>query len=345
MEKRIFEEQHLDTEPQHQAKREFDDRSVIIDAVADNNTDEPLIEPVFKPSRFWIRLLLAGLILFGIAVLAQSVQWLLDTWQANQWIAFVFTLAFLGVSLAGIGALINEWRKLVWLRKHHHAQQQSRQLLSDPQTSGEQAKLFCQQSLARMRGYAYVQQAEQRWLSELNEAYNAKEVMYLFSQNVLAPVDTKIKQLISKNAVENAVIVALSPLAMIDVLMMAWRNIALVNKITRAYGMELGYISRLKLFRLVLTNMVFAGATEIATDLGSEFFAQNLTAKLSMRAAQGIGVGLLTARLGIKAMEFCRPVVFSADERPTLSLVRQELLGALKTQLFSTSKASENKRV
>lgn len=34
-----------------------------------------------------------------------------------------------------------------------------------------------------------------------------------------------------------------------------------------------------------------------------------MTAKLSVRAAQGIGVGLLTARLGIKAMEFCRPLV------------------------------------
>ncbi|STY64320.1 Domain of uncharacterised function (DUF697) [Mannheimia haemolytica] len=45
--------------------------------------------------------------------------------------------------------------------------------------------------------------------------------------------------MISRNAAENAVIVAVSPLAIVDVLLMAARNIALVNKITKAYGMEL----------------------------------------------------------------------------------------------------------
>ena len=127
--------------------------------------------------------------------------------------------------------------------------------------------------------------------------------------------------------------------------MVAWRNIALVNKITQAYGMELGYFSRLRLFRMVLTNMAFAGATEIATDLGSDFLSQNLTAKFSVRMAQGIGVGLLTSRLGIKAMEFCRPVVFQGKERPTLSVVRQELLGVLKNTLFSKSTEKEVEKV
>lgn len=49
-------------------------------------------------------------------------------------------------------------------------------------------------------------------------------------------------------------------------------------------------------------------------------------------------MGLLTARLGIKAMEFCRPVVFQQNERPKLSVVRQELIGVLKEQMFSKSR-------
>lgn len=147
--------------------------------------------------------------------------------------------------------------------------------------------------------------------------------------------------MISRNAAENAVIVAVSPLAVIDVLLMAARNIVLVNKITKAYGMELGYISRLKLFKMVLKNMVFAGATEIATDVGMDFFSQNLTAKLSLRAAQGIGVGLLTARLGIKAMEFCRPVAFQANERPRISAIRQELLTSVKNTVFAKTETKE----
>ncbi len=39
-----------------------------------------------------------------------------------------------------------------------------------------------------------------------------------------------------------------------------------------------------------------------------DWMSQDLAARLSARAAQGIGAGLLTARLGIKAMEVCRPL-------------------------------------
>lgn len=141
----------------------------------------------------------------------------------------------------------------------------SNQLLLEqlPSNDGEQAVKFCENIANQLNHLPSIAQAEQLWKSELNEAYNAKEVLYLFSENVLKPIDKQVKQMISRNAAENAVIVAVSPLAIVDVLLMAARNIALVNKITKAYGMELGYISRLKLFKMVLKNMVFAGATEI----------------------------------------------------------------------------------
>ncbi len=105
-------------------------------------------------------------------------------------------------------------------------------------------------------------------------------------------------------------IVAVSPLAVIDMFFLSWRNIRLVNQIAQIYGIELGYWSRLRLLKMVLLNLAFAGATEVVQDIGLDWLSQDLTAKLSARAAQGIGVGLLTARLGIKAMEFCRPLVF-----------------------------------
>ncbi|NYY78570.1 hypothetical protein DMI69_22720 [Escherichia coli] len=46
--------------------------------------------------------------------------------------------------------------------------------------------------------------------------------------------------------------------------------------------------------------------------------------KISLRvchpAAQGIGAGLLTARLGIKAMELCRPLPWIDDDKPRLGI-------------------------
>ena len=69
-------------------------------------------------------------------------------------------------------------------------------------------------------------------------------------------------------AAESAVIVAISPLAIIDMFFIAWRNIRLINKIAAIYGIELGYFTRLRLLRMVLVNLAFAGATEIVQDLG-----------------------------------------------------------------------------
>lgn len=343
MSKKIFSEEELNTTAHFEPKQEFDVENVIIEEEARAVEAELIIEESLKPSRFWVRILMAALVLFGVAVMAQSVQWLIDTFQQREWIYFAFSVAFFIFSLTGVGAVISEWRKLVSLRKHQQNQQMSSQLLLEqlPSNNGEQAVKFCEEVASNLNHLPTIAQAEQRWKSQLNEAYNAKEVVYLFSENVLKPIDKQVKQMISRNAAENAVIVAVSPLAIVDVLLMAARNIALVNKITKAYGMELGYVSRLKLFKMVLKNMVFAGATEIATDVGMDFFSQNLTAKLSLRAAQGIGVGVLTARLGIKAMEFCRPIAFQANERPKISAIRQELLTSVKDRVFAKAEMKE----
>lgn len=41
-------------------------------------------------------------------------------------------------------------------------------------------------------------------------------------------------------AAESAVIVAISPLAVVDMFFIAWRNLRLMNKIAEIYGIELG---------------------------------------------------------------------------------------------------------
>lgn len=347
MKKQIFNEEEQATSQIIEPKQEFNIDEVLVEEEMKEVEAELIIEESLKPSRFWVRVLLATLALLGGAVIAQSVQWLIDAFEQKAWISFAFAIVFSLFSLMGITALVSEWRKLVYLRKHQQNQQMSHQLLFEdlPSNDGEQAVKFCENIANNLSNLPSVGQLQQRWKNQLNEAYNAKEVLYLFSENVLKPIDKQVKHMISRHAVENAVIVAVSPLAIVDVLFMAVRNIALVNKITRAYGMELGYFSRLKLFKMVLSNMVFAGATEIATDVGMDFFSQNLTAKLSLRAAQGIGVGLLTARLGIKAMEFCRPIGFQPNEKPKISAIRQELLTSMKDTLFSKHEIKGKEKV
>ncbi|HDL3865453.1 TPA: TIGR01620 family protein, partial [Mannheimia haemolytica] len=88
MSKQIFNEEELKTTEHFEPKQEFDLENAIIEEEEKAVEAELIIEESLKPSRFWIRVLLATLALFGVAVIAQSIQWLIDTFQQREWIYF-----------------------------------------------------------------------------------------------------------------------------------------------------------------------------------------------------------------------------------------------------------------
>ncbi|MFD0965408.1 TIGR01620 family protein [Seminibacterium arietis] len=354
MQKKVFSSQEekelihkIDDDEIFIAKQEFEINEVEVDSewvedlpIGANETIK--LEKALTPSpRWWKKLLGITALLFSIAVVAQSIQWLIDTWQQHQWIYFAFALVAFFIVILGFTAIFNEWRTLVKLKKHLQWQAQSKEFLQQTflqvnHKNTENATALCENIAKNLQMQDSTEY--QQWQEQLNDAYLPAEITRLFSRTVVKTADEQAKKLISKASAEAAIIVAISPLAVIDMFFIAWRNIRLINKLATIYGIELGYISRLRLLRMVLLNIVFAGATEVLQDIGMDWLSQDMTAKLSVRAAQGIGVGLLTARLGIKAMEFCRPLVFTPEEKPRLSHIQKELLIQLKSAVLKKEK-------
>ncbi|OOF60435.1 TIGR01620 family protein [Rodentibacter pneumotropicus] len=352
MEKQIFNQYDETMEETFQPKQEFDNVETIEDEPLEGELLDEQFEQAMKPqSKGWKTLLKLTALLFGVATVAQSVQWIWDSFQNRQWIYFAFSLVSLVVVLFGVKEIVGEWQRLVYLKKRENLQQQSRLFWQKSAVKnadvfaadGEQGKELCLE-MAKSLKLDDQSPAIVQWQSQLNEAYSAQEVAQLFSQNVLKPFDLKAKKLISKMAAESAVVVAISPLSVVDMFFVAWRNIRLINKIADIYGIELGYFARIRLLRMVLVNIAFAGVTEVAQEIGMDWLSRDITAKLSARAAQGIGVGLLTARLGIKAMEFCRPLAFQNAEKPKLSHIQKELLMTIKDVVLN-KKVKEKERV
>ena len=136
MEKTIFSQQdQVEQQDAFIAKQEFHEEQAVPDTDADNVPLEgELLEAQFEqsvqpPPRWWKRALIGTALLFFTATVAQSVQWLVDTWQQNQWIYFAFSLVLCLAVLLGISAIIGEWRRLVQLRKRGEIQHQSREWL------------------------------------------------------------------------------------------------------------------------------------------------------------------------------------------------------------------------
>jgi putative membrane protein len=127
--------------------------------------------------------------------------------------------------------------------------------------------------------------------------------------------------------------IAVSPFALLDMLIVLWRNLRMMNQISEVYGLQLGYWGRVKLIRKIFHTMVYAGAAEILSDAGNYALGAGVTGKLSTRVAQGMGAGVLTARIGLKAINESRPLPWLSEEKPGLSVISKQLLADLHNQL------------
>lgn len=289
---------------------------------------EAAVEAALRPRRsLWRKMVIAGITLFGASAVAQGIQSVHSAWVEQQWITLGGLAAGCMIVAAGAGALVAEWRRLYRLRSRAEARDKARELLNSHGVG--QGRGFCEK-LAQQAGLDDGHPAIQRWRASLHETHNDKEVLVLYANLVQPVLDNRARREISRSAAESTLMIAVSPLALVDMAFIAWRNLRLINRIAAIYGIELGYFSRIRLFKLVLLNIAFAGASEMVREIGLDWMSQDLAARLSARAAQGIGAGLLTARLGIKAMELCRPLPW-LDDKPRLGDFRRELIGQIKT--------------
>ncbi|ULR29508.1 YcjF family protein [Dickeya fangzhongdai] len=300
----------------------------------DGESAEQVVSDALRPRRsLWRRMLGLGVALFGLSALAQGGRSLYQAWMSQDWIALGGVAAGTLIVGAGVGALAVEWRRLYRLRQRAETRDRARELLNSHGTGS--ARAFCE-SLARQAGLDVGHPALQRWQASLHDTHNDREVTELYAHMVQPVLDARARREISRSAAESALMIAVSPLALVDMAFIAWRNLRLVNRIARLYGIELGYFSRIRLFRLVLLNVAFAGASELVREIGMDWMSQDLAARLSARAAQGLGAGLLTARLGIRAMELCRPLPW-LDDKPRLGDFRRELIGRIRVKTPSSS--------
>lgn len=256
--------------------------------------------------------------------------------QQGEW----FSLAWSVLWLMGIGGILRlilkEWRTIRALRRTEKSRDKADMLAVDH--GQHDAIEFCKQ-LAKDLKISHASAYEQ-WLLQIESHHTNAEVMQLFNQLVLKDLDDEALSLVMNNSAKTALMVAASPLALADMVLVLWRSLKMIRQIATLYQIKLSYWSLIALMRQILKHMVFAGTTELATELGSDWFASELTTKVSAKLAQGLGAGLLSARLGLQAMQQCRPLRMSKQDKPTLSKIRKTLLGELTSTMATLFKES-----
>ncbi len=184
----------------------------------------------------------------------------------------------------------------------------------------------------------YAGRPELRWSRETLArdrvgVLDADAVVHLTERHLLAPLDAAARREIEAAARTVAAATALVPIAMIDVLAAASQNIRMIRHIAEVYGAHAGLFGSVRLLREVAGHLLATGAVAVGDDMIGSMAGGHVFAKLSRRFGEGVVNGALTARVGIAAMEVCRPLPFAALPRPKVS----NLMGRALTGLFQKS--------
>ena len=125
-----------------------------------------------------------------------------------------------------------------------------------------------------------------------------------------------------------ATVTALVPLAMADVVAALAANLRMIRRIAEVYGGRSGVLGSWRLTRAVLTHLVATGAVAIGDDMLEPILGGSILGKVSRRFGEGLVNGALTARVGVAAMEVCRPLPFSGRRKPSVrAIVKNALTG------------------
>ena len=283
-------------------------------------------------------------VLFVTLLAIEAVDFFVAGFEQSPIITSLYALLLTSLSFVAGNALWHEFIGLKQFKSRQRMKQQAKELLlidteQSTESSNQRGKDFCDNISENLPCDLVFDcpKEQQGWHDAYAGDHSSSELVQLYSRLVLAKVDEKALNEVAKFSSEAVVLIALSPVALIDMLIMLSRNLRMINKIAGLYGLKLGYWSRIKLIKQVFVNMAYAGASELVADLGSDMLGAELMGKLSARFAQGLGAGMLTARLGAKTMELCRPIPF--EERPKLTQVRKKITQQLKS-LISPSKHS-----
>ena len=160
------------------------------------------------------------------------------------------------------------------------------------------------------------------------EAYDAQSLLERAEADLLAPLDQQARREIEAAARTVAAATALIPLALADVLAALTANLRMIRRMAEIYGGRAGAVGGWRLARTVMTHLIATGAVAAGDDLIHTVAGGGLLAKVSKRFGEGVVNGALTARVGIAAMEVCRPLPFLHQPKPKVgNLVSRGLAG------------------
>ncbi len=147
---------------------------------------------------------------------------------------------------------------------------------------------------------------------------DGRNLVTLAERELLLPLDARARALVLASSKRVSVVTAVSPRAFMDLAFVLFETVRLIRAVSTLYGARPGYD------RPPPAGSRRPGAScrhRVHRDRGrlvGQVVGHGLAARLSAKLGEGLVNGLLTARVGIAAMDLCRPLPFLSVQRPRI---------------------------
>ena len=279
-----------------------------------------------KPSRLarWFWGLLVALV--GAVVSVAAWDFTMSLIDRSPILGYAVTALVAAFLLVFLAIAVRELAGFARLRRvdalHHRAEES----LGSEDLSGAREVVTQLQSLYRNR--EDTAWGRERLAERKDDMFDASGLLGLAEAELLVPLDQAATREIEAAARQVATVTALVPLALADVVTALTANMRMIRRIAEIYGGRSGLLGGWRLTRAVMTHLVATGAVAVGDDMLGSIAGGGVLAKLSRRFGEGVVNGALTARVGVAAMEVCRPIPFHQAKRPSVTaLVRRALTG------------------
>jgi putative membrane protein len=264
----------------------------------------------------------AGLTLLGVGL--GVVRLIEDLFARSE------SLGFVGLALAFVTALALAvvtgreafgLARLATIEKLH--QRAAAVLASDDR---KESRVIVQDLLKIAHQNPQLARARAALESHAGEIIDGADMIRLAERELMSPLDIEARRLVSSAAQRVSIVTAVSPRAAIDVMFVFIVSLRLIRQLAFLYGGRPGALGMIRLLRHVIAHLAITGGMAASDSLVQQMLGHGIAAKLSQRLGEGMLNGLLTARLGLAAIDVTRPLPFAALPPPKLSDLATDLL-------------------
>jgi len=287
----------------------------------------PIEAPILRPPRgfrwgavFWTAI--GGLILLGLGLgVTRLIE---DLFARSEGLGFLGLVFAFTATLALIVVVVREafgLARLAAIEKMHF--RAAAVLASDDRA---ESRAIVQDLLRLEHQNPQLARARATLQSHTDDIIDGADLIRLAERELMTPLDQEARRMVSSAAQRVSIVTAVSPRALIDVLFVFAASLRLIRQLARLYGGRPGALGMIALMRHVIAHVAITGGMAASDGLIQQVLGHGIAAKLSQRLGEGVLNGLLTARLGLAAIDVTRPLPFTALPRPALADLAKDLL-------------------